>query len=284
MKRAYLFAILAILAIAFGCQMKSKPLPAEIPFLYDLETAKIEAAKSKLPIIIDFYADTGWCQHCADLDTLTFKDSLIISMSNDFIFVKINVEVESALADRFGVTGYPTIVVTNPDGSEIDRIEGYMDATEFYNQVHLFLQGKETLDDYLARLEDEPGNPEYLLTIAGKYFGRTQYSNSIEFYHRVIALDPDNRRSYASRSWEGICMVQAATKDYKTAIATCQDIITRYPTSREADNASAMLGYYTALTGDEKGALAVYRDYLQKYPEGRNQWVQKRVADLEEKQ
>ncbi len=182
MKRIALFLMLVVLAMTAGCQLKSKPLPSQITFLHDFETARSQAAQAKLPLIIEFYADTSWCQHCQDFDTLTFADSLIISMANDFIFVRIDAETESALAERFGITGYPTTVIAKSDGAEIDRIEGYMDATEFYNQVHLFLQGKETLEDYLTRLEDEPDNPEYLLTIAGKYLGRTQYRKR----HRIL--------------------------------------------------------------------------------------------------
>jgi thioredoxin-like negative regulator of GroEL len=284
MKKAHLYMLSVLLAFGIACQFKSKPLPTHITFLSDFETAKAEALKSKLPIIIEFYADTSWCQYCVQLDSLTFGDSLVIEMANDFVFVRIDAEAANSLASNFGITGYPTVVLTKSDGVEIDRIQGFIDATEFYNQIHLYLQGKETLEDYLARLEDEPDNPEYLLTIAEKYAGRKEFSKAIEFYNKVITLDSDNRRGYASRSLESISAAQAASKDYKSAIATCQDVLKRFPTSLEADDASAMLGYYTALSGDPKGALTIYREYLVKYPEGRNQWVQQRMADLEEKQ
>lgn len=283
MKKTVLIIGVLILTIGIACQLKSKPRPTQIPFFTDIETAKAEASKTKMPIIIDFYADTTWCESCRQLDSLTLGDSLVIAMSAENVFVKINAETDSALAARYGVRGYPTIIIAKSDGTEIDRIEGFIDPYEFYNQVNLFLQGKETLDDYLTRLEDEPDNPEYLLTIAEKYLGRAQSEKAIEYYHRVMALDPDNRRGYTSKSLQGVYSALTLSKDYKTAIETCQDIIKRFPTSPEADDATAMLGYFTALSGDGKAALALYRDYLQKYPEGRNKWVQRRVADLEEK-
>jgi thioredoxin-related protein len=168
MKKTILYILLVLLAVGVACQLKSKPLPTNISFLTDFEMAKAEALKSKLPIIIDFYADSTWCQYCTQLDSLTFGDSLVIEMANEFVFVKINAEADKGLARIFGISGYPTIVLTKSDGVEIDRIEGFIEPTEFYNQIHLYLQGKETLEDYLARLEDEPDNPEYLLTIAEK--------------------------------------------------------------------------------------------------------------------
>jgi thioredoxin-related protein len=276
------YFILTLAAIGIACQV-NKPFPKEIAFRTDFEAARTEAIKSQKPMIIDFYADTAWCQYCRQLDDATFTDSLVIAMSNNDIFVKINAEIDTSLAERFAISGYPTIVVTKPDGTEIDRILGYVDANEFYNQVNLYLMGKETLEDYLTRLEDEPDNPEYLLTIAEKCAGHSRFDSSIEFYNKLIALDSDDRRGYASRALAGIFNVQGVSRDYAAAIATCQDLIQRFPTSPEAEDASAMIGYFTAKSGDEKGALAIYRDYLQKYPDGRNPWVKERLADLEEK-
>ncbi len=275
-------AMLALSIIGMACQ-PGKPVPKEISFWTDFESAKEEALKSQMPMIIDFHADTAWSQYCKQLDDETFSDSLVIAMSNDDIFVKIDAETDTALASRFAISGYPTIVVTKPDGTEIDRILGFVDANEFYNQVNLFLMGKETLEDYLTRLEDEPENPEYLMTIAEKYTGRGQFDSAMEFYNKLIALDSNNLRGYASKALAGIFEAQGISKDYKSAIATCQDLIKRFPTSPEAEDADAMTGYFTALSGKPDSALVIYRNYLQKFPDDRNSWVRDRLADLEEK-
>jgi tetratricopeptide (TPR) repeat protein len=275
-------AMFALSIIGLACQ-PGKPIPTEITFRTDFESAREEALKSQKPMIIDFCADTAWSQYCRQLNDETFSDSLVIAMSNDDIFVKINAETDTALAFRFAISGYPTIVVTKPDGTEIDRILGFVDANEFYNQVNLYLMGKETLEDYLTRLEDEPENPEYLMTIAEKYTGRAQPDKAVEFYNRLIALDSDNLRGYASKALAGIYQAQGISKDYESAIATCQGLIRRFPASPEAEDADAMMGYFTALSGKPDSALVIYRNYLQKYPDGRNSWVRDRLADLEEK-
>ncbi len=274
--------IFALLAAALAaCGGGSKPLPTEIAFVTDFNAASAEAAKEKKPMVIDFYTD--WCKWCHVLDTVTYKDSIVIDMSRSIIFVKINAEVDTALARRFNVTGFPTIVVAGPDGQEIDRIMGYLPPADFYNQVQLYLQGSETLDDYLTRLQDEPDNPEYLMTIGDKYTGRGDWAKAKEFYNRVLALDTDNIRGLGTRALKAIFEAYGNSGDYKSAIETCQEIITKYPTAPETDDASAMIGYYTSRAGDLKAALELYRAYLEKYPEGRNPWVKNRVADIEEK-
>ena len=277
-----IFTIFSISVVIWsGCSGGPKKLPTEITFVKDFEAAKAEAAKAKKSMVIDFY--TSWCDWCDTLDADTFKDSLIIDMSKDFVFVKVDGEADSVMTQKFSVTGYPMVVITKPDGQEIDRVQGYLSPADFYNQVQLYLQGRETLEDYLTRLQDEPDNPDYLMTIGEKYLARSDWQKAIEYYKRVLALDTDNKRNLGSRALKAIGEVYGSSKDYKSAIQTCKDIITRFPTSLEAEDAAAMIGYYTAQSGDEKEALALYREYLQKYPEGRNAWVQKRVADLEEK-
>lgn len=282
MRKIVAINILILLAVVIGCEKKVEPPPTEITFLTDFGKAKAEAIKASKPLVIDFYTD--WCKWCHVLDTVTYKDSLVISMTKDMFFVKIDAEVDTELARAYGVSGYPTIVIAKSDGAEIDRIWGYLAPTDFYNQVHSYLQGHETLDDFLTRLQDEPENLDYLTTVAEKYANRSNFTRANEYYQKVIELDPDNGKGYGAKAMVSLYdNVQNRTRDYKGAIETCNEIIKRFPDTQEAEDASAMLGYFTAKSGDEKTALTLYRQYLEKYPNGRNNWVKDRIADLEEK-
>jgi thiol-disulfide isomerase/thioredoxin len=247
----------------------------------DYAAAQAEAVKTNKPMIIDFFTD--WCKWCHTLDSTTYKDSIIIAMSEDNIFVKINAEEDTILARKFAVSGYPTIIIARPNGEEIDRIYGYLGPREFYNQIQLYFQGRETLEDYLARLQDEPDNPEFLQAIAEKYAGRSNSQKAIEYYNRVFQLDTNNIRGLGSKMLEAIAETYGQERDFKAAIETLNDLITRFPTASQAEDAAAMLGLYTQQSGDDKGALALYREYIKKFPDGKNGWVQKRIADLEEK-
>lgn len=279
MKNLILTAGLSLSLIAGSCAKKEK-LPSEINFATDYNTAKAAAEKSGKTMIVDFYTD--WCRWCDSLDANTYPDSLVISLTANNIFVKVNAEKDTALAQQYGISGYPTIIIAKPDGAEIDRIWGYLPPTEFYNQVQLYLQGKETLDDYLSRLEDEPENLDYLMTVGEKYASRSMPDKAIEYYEKVAALDSSNARGYAARALAAVHDSQARAKNYKAAIQTCMRILKEYPDSPEADDAAAMLGYYTAKEGDQVEALKLYKAYLKMNPDSENAtWVKKRVADLE---
>lgn len=276
-----LTALILAIGIGFtGCGGGSSRIPTEISFYENLDLARTAAAKAKKPMIIQFYA--GWSAYSDTLEKITFADSIVISLSKDILFVRIDSEKDTAIAGKFAIAGYPTVVVTKPDGTEIDRILGYLPPNEFYNQIQLYLQGKEILGDYLTRLEDEPDNPEYLMLIGEKYAGRSDWTNAIEFYNRVLQLDQDNRRGLGSRALAAICDVHARSQNYQAALEIANELIRRYPTSPEAENAVALTGFFTAQSGDNKNAAAIYRTYLQQFPNGKSDWVLKRLADIEE--
>ena len=46
----------------------------------------------------------------------------VLELSAKFVCVKINADKNKALAQKLGVSGYPTIVFLNSSGKETDRI------------------------------------------------------------------------------------------------------------------------------------------------------------------
>jgi tetratricopeptide (TPR) repeat protein len=241
-----------------------------------LDTAK----ETGRPMIIEFCTD--WAPWCDSLENSTFSDSLVISLSMDIIFVTIDAETDTALANQYGINGYPTVVIAHPDGSEIDRIWGYLPPTEFYNQVQLYLRGKETLDDYLVRLEDEPENLEYLSMIGEKYANKAMYDSAVAYFEKVVELDKDNEEDYAARALASIHDVQNRAGEYRAALNTCIRLLRMYPDTPESDEAAALLGFYTAKTGDKVEALKLYKGYLKMNPDSENaEWVRFRIAELE---
>ena len=105
----------------------------------DLEDATRLAASSNRPILMDFTAE--WCGPCHVLDKEVFRDPLLAKAINQrFIAVRVtdremedgrnSTEVE-ALQRRYGVQGFPTVIIADAAGTERGRMEGYGGREQF---------------------------------------------------------------------------------------------------------------------------------------------------------
>lgn len=138
------------------------------------DRAKAEAAKSNKILLIDFF--TTWCAPCKRLEKETWNDPAVRAWMSEYcIDLRVDAEAEPALAQRYLVNAYPTILLLRADGTEMDRLVGFRDAATFLQEVTSSLNGKTSLSrakDQLAGHEDDPmerGRYGDELARAGKY-------------------------------------------------------------------------------------------------------------------
>lgn len=85
----------------------------------DKESFEKEVIKSKIPVIVDFYAD--WCGPCKMMAP-TFE-----KLSKDFEgkinFFKLNVDNNEEISSDYSVMSIPTLIIFK-DGKEVDRMVG----------------------------------------------------------------------------------------------------------------------------------------------------------------
>jgi len=94
--------------------------------------AQLEAAKAAgRPVLVDFYAD--WCVSCKELETRTFANAEVMRTLARAKLVRADVTDDSALLERFGLVGPPTLLFFSPGGTELRarRIVGFVDAARF---------------------------------------------------------------------------------------------------------------------------------------------------------
>ena len=85
-----------------------------------LENYEDEVEHSKLPVVIDFYAD--WCGPCQMM--VPVFESLSKEFKSKMSFLKLDTSEEEAVSMKFSVQGIPTLIFMNK-GKEIGRHVGY---------------------------------------------------------------------------------------------------------------------------------------------------------------
>ncbi len=124
-------------------------------FAGSVEEAFARAAREDKPIFL--YWGAEWCPPCHEIKATVFRSRAFIERSRLFVAVYLDGDGENAqaLGERFGVVGYPTLVVFSPAGEEITRIPGGMDIQAYAEVLDLTLNDAQPVPAILARVVDE---------------------------------------------------------------------------------------------------------------------------------
>ena len=79
------------------------------------------AADSGKPALMKFY--TSWCPHCTRMEKTTWVDETVAGLAEEFVAGKINADVEKVPVKRYGLKGYPTVIVAEKGGEQVLRLE-----------------------------------------------------------------------------------------------------------------------------------------------------------------
>jgi thioredoxin-related protein len=140
--------------------------PANFPSL--LEKAKA----SGKPLFLDFA--TGWCGWCKRLDKDVFSRADVADAMKAYVAAHVDAEEKTegvGLAERYHVHGFPTLVVVDASGDEIDRIVGYLPAPAFLTEVGRIARGEGTLPALRKQLAAHPDDLATALALAEKEDG-----------------------------------------------------------------------------------------------------------------
>lgn len=121
-----------------------------------VEQAFAAARESGRPIFL--YWSAAWCPPCHAVKATIFRSPEFIERSKLFIPVYLDGDTEDAqeLGEKFGVLGYPTMIVFDADGSELTRIPGGIDLQAYANVLDLTLSRSSSARDIVAKLGSAP--------------------------------------------------------------------------------------------------------------------------------
>lgn len=139
MKRTILAVVLAVCALGFRA--------ASAEWETDFSKAKARAEKEGKFMLVDF-SGSDWCGWCIKLDKEVFsKAEFQAYAKTDLVQVLVDfprrtalpeeqTAANKALATKYKVTGFPTVVLMLPDGTEVART-GYQEGGPVKYVEHL---------------------------------------------------------------------------------------------------------------------------------------------------
>jgi len=148
MKKVVMFLFAAL----FGAVLTLSATPPDKSWFTDFKKAEAEAKAKNLPMFL-LFTGSDWCPWCMKLH----KDTLDTSKFKAFVKAKVVlvyldfprktklpeavVKQNQALMNQYGVQGFPTVIVTEPDGRKIGEL-GYAKVDQFLPRLQKVLDGR----------------------------------------------------------------------------------------------------------------------------------------------
>ena len=265
-------AVLALAALLSTAVPAGAGEPAEAPEAREArwvdstwDAVLAQAKAENKHVFIDFY--TTWCGPCKRLDKVTYVDPKVVDFLNSTVPVKYDCEkgYGETLAKQFKVVAYPTMVLLDAQGREIDRHLGYLDPPEFLEVMEGYAKGIGTVAFYEKKIAENPNDIETLHTLGTKYTDAVRVDEAVAALEKVMELDPGDERGWRAESIYNLAEASFAAQRYDTSKKYFERVLKEYPDSDWYERALQRLARVEYELKNPDAAVALYQRYLDRH-------------------
>ena len=189
--------------------------------------------------------------------------------------------MDTATAARYRVRGYPTVLVLNEKGQELDRVVGYYRAPQFMSQVEDYLAGRNTLASMIAEEHLNKSSAESVYRLGDRLADHGRFDESRERFARVMKLDPKNKTGHVDDAIYRLARMARKDKDYESDRKYAQMILDRYADSDMMRPAFLEVGISLKKAGKFEKARKQFLQYSARFPDDEDApWAREQADTL----
>jgi len=223
------------------------------------------------------YWGAVWCPPCNQIKATVFNRPDFVERSKGFIPVYLDGDTPGAqkLGTQFKVRGYPTTILFKPDGTELTRLPGEVDANQYMQVLKLGMDASQPIKETLAAALAAPKDGSAVLSsdawrLLAYYAWDTDDAQLLapkDLAPTVLQLaqkcPPQYEEAAARLALRAIVMAaqeKASSLDKVQALARVQKVLADAPTAREngdilSNYANDIVTVLTAAGSTERGQL-----------------------------
>ncbi len=212
-----------------------------------LEEALAAAAKQKKKVVLKVGA--YWCPPCQTLDVEVFsKQSFADALEAWAVPVHVDVERDDgrAVAERYSVMAYPTMLVLDGDGNELGRVVDAHPADELAATLKSIAEGQDPLEARAAALAAKPEDVGLKMELADAYANAAKRDKADQLFKEIeeseASKSPPGEYAAKAKYARAIMILDKLDKKPLAAITELRDLQKLYPDSKEARRAYRQLG------------------------------------------
>lgn len=183
------------LALAFLWCSMAVAQPAHLIFWKGPFSSAREAATAlRKPILLHFQTDNPFDKQ---FDTIVYRDPDVVLFTGHtclpFLVRADAMDSENvAIVAQYHVKDFPTVILINHDGTEIDRMVGYQTPRQFLLTLQDFVNDTNTVGNLRNRLRADTTNLALAFQLAVRYELRTEVDSAMWLMRAIISRGDDS--------------------------------------------------------------------------------------------
>jgi thioredoxin-related protein len=280
---------LLILNFAFGLTAAGQEIPPEANrpvtspgnavWATTPEEARSRAAADNKLVFIEL--ETPDCGNCRRMDNLLYPafdfEALLIGM----VPVKVNLDSPEGveLGARYGVSQTPAILITSPEGRLVFRMEGFMNAPDFYSHVHQDLDAYRQFARRVEAQDVQKLDALVALRTGSELYQRSDPGAALPRLKRVVA-HPKATQDQRDEAREILAAVELDLGQPKASRQTIDRLIATTKSAERRERAELFRAQLPLAENKPAEAIALFKKFRKDHP--RSQYLA-RVDEILEK-